>query len=117
MASASMPDTTIPCILQECTQEDRLQSLEQDIGDAPDVTAPPDRRTGSGIKGALNEINSKLDSVIQRLDGNKPTSAWGKRVGLAIVILAIGLREAHTIYSEITGAHAGQLPQTTSRVP
>lgn len=103
-----------------------VAELRADIGDPPDPTGTPDAREGSGIKGALVRIEraigaltSKVDEACKRRSEPPPadTRVWGKRVGWVLLILALGAREARTIYAELTSAQAGQLPTTTQRVP
>lgn len=110
-----------------------LSEVQTAIGEVPDPTATEDDRSGHGIKGALarilaqlevltgrvDELGRRVDELAKRRSEPPPasTAQWGKRVGWILLILALGMREARTIYSEITGAHAGQLPTTSQRSP
>lgn len=109
-----------------------LSEVQEAIGEVPDPTATEDDRSGHGIKGALarilaqlevltkdvGELGKRVDELTKRRSEPPPsTRAWGKRVGWVLLILALGMREARTIYAEITGAHAGQLPSTSQRSP
>lgn len=99
-----------------------LADVQREIGEVPDPTQPPEERSGAGIKGALARILQQLEALTSSLKDlsnrvdelahrrNTPptasTAAWSKRVGWVLLIVALGAREARTLYTEITGAQA-----------
>lgn len=117
-------DTIPPCDSPTCPFEDRIEDLERDIGKPPDPTGDNGERTGSGLKAAyarildeLKELRAAVEALAKKPEPPAAGTTWGKRLGWAVIVLAIAAQEARSIYTQIAGARAAQLPQTTQRNP
>lgn len=93
----------------------QIRELRDEIGEAPDPTAPASQREGSGIKGTLSRIlgslerlNAKMDDLAKagRASVPPPSREIVKKVGWGLLLVFLAIGEARSLYTQIKGAGA-----------
>jgi hypothetical protein len=104
-----------------------LATIQHEIGKAPDPTGHGDEREGHGIKGTLTRILTQLEALTKRVEEltkikSQPPPAtanhtWGQRVGWVLLILALGVREARSFYTEFIATHSAHAAPSSHVLP
>ena len=126
--AANLPGQSPACVGEREERKalaDEIKAIREEIGEAPDPTAPASQRDGSGIKGTLSRILGALARVESKVDDlNKssrstppPSRELAKKIGWGLLLIFLAVGEARSLYAQIKGAQGATPSSLTTGKP